>query len=225
MFSNIFLSLEPEIPGRCQTGRCIWAPHRSQDLCVPWSLASPRLHARMQVRKKTEKWNVQPTQKNESSSSSGGGRDATAMGVSDAVPVCSPIKSLPDLKQTWNTLGSLEMEHLWGLGLLKGNWLGGVLTTPVPVCSPINSLPELKHTLLTWDGTLWSPEMKHLELLRGNDVAVRAVDCWLLQCRCVDHGFPPPYSSLCSVLYITLLHCNTLHTFFSALTINSQLLL
>ena len=46
--------------------------------------------------------------KNESSSS-GGGSDATEMSVSDAVPVCSPINSLPDLKHTkvrhlrWNT--------------------------------------------------------------------------------------------------------------------------
>ena len=54
----------------------------------------------MQVRKKTaaEKRNVQPTQKR---SSGGGGRDATARGVSDAVPVC--VRQLIP-NETWKTL-------------------------------------------------------------------------------------------------------------------------
>jgi len=53
------------------------------------------LHAGMQVRTKTaaEKLNVQPTQKAQSSSGGEGGSDATARGVSDAVPVSSPINS------------------------------------------------------------------------------------------------------------------------------------
>ena len=64
LFYFIWWVFRQEIPGRYQTGRCIWAPHHSQDPCVPWSLVSLRLHAPMQVRRKrTEKWDVQPGHK------------------------------------------------------------------------------------------------------------------------------------------------------------------
>ena len=47
-----------------QTGRCIWAPHRNQDPCVPCSLATLRLDTQRQVKEKTaaEMSNVQASQ-------------------------------------------------------------------------------------------------------------------------------------------------------------------
>ena len=170
MFSNIFLSLEPEIPGRCQTGRCIWAPHRSQDLCVPWSLASPRLHARMQVRRKTEKWNVQPTQKMRAAA------EEAAMRLRwVSATQCRCVHQLIPY-QTWNTLRSDTWDGTPGrLGTPERQWCDcegcWLLTTPVPVC-----WPRIPTTLLfpVFSTVYYLASLQH--------------STYFLQC--IDHQFP-----------------------------------
>ena len=204
MFSNIFLSLEPEIPGRCQTGRCIWAPHRSQDLCVPWSLASPRLHARMQVRRKTEKWNVQPTQKMRAAAA-----EEAAMRLRwVSATQCRCVHQLIPY-QTWNTLRSDTWDGTPGrLGTPERQWCDcegcWLLTTPVPVC-----WPRIPTTLLfpvfsavcirCFTATLYILSSVHWPSIPSYFYNRNCVCCHQVTfLHCVFHNFPKAVSLHCA---------------------------
>ena len=153
--------LYQDIPGRFQTGRCIWAPHHSQDPCVPWSLASLRLHARMQASERK-------------------------------------LKSEMCSRDPKNIRVAEEEEAAMRLR-------GTCQRRSAGVCWPINSLQDLGHTKVDWDTLeIHSKLFGNLGLLGCSDPTeggVLTVGCWLLQCRCLDHRFPPPYSSMHWLLY------------------------